>query len=257
MLGLATAVASSLMMVLGAVGIQRAHGPDAVEDAPIERQLSMQEVAAPTQHAVIDHDEPEPLAVAVERPDEAPNATADATEDAPAKRSKGVKSNTKSKSSKGTKNGKSSKSSKSSKTSAKTKTNSKTSVPKDRSIPVECVLNPASCTKTGQPRTTPGHTTPKATDKPSSKLSNAQLKKALASTKADARRCGPEHGVDSGTRVAVKLSIEGRTGKVISALAQGDHARSSLGRCVAGALSRTEFPEFSSPRMGMVYTVRM
>ncbi|MEM7158977.1 MAG: hypothetical protein AAF799_39430 [Myxococcota bacterium] len=254
---MATAVASSLLMVLGAVGLQRAHGPDAIEDAPVERQLSMQEVAAPTLREVVEHEptadseEAERLAMTSTEP--ANEMTSEATSEAP-KRGKGVKS---SKSSKKTKNSKSSKSFKISKSSKTSKTSKSKTSKTDRSIPVECVLNPASCTKTGQPRTSPGHSAEKATETRPSKLSSAQLKKALASTKASARSCGPEHGTASGTRVAVKLSIEGRTGKVVSATAQGDHAGSSLGRCVAGALSRTQFPAFSSPRMGMVYSVRM
>jgi len=89
------------------------------------------------------------------------------------------------------------------------------------------------------------------------KLSTSQLKRALATTKADARRCGPEHGAELGTRVQVKLSIEGITGSVLDASPKGVHEGTSLGRCVALALSRTQFPQFQVARMGTLYSVRL
>lgn len=137
------------------------------------------------------------------------------------------------------------------KTPAKSPAKSKTPATKD--IAVECVLDPSRCTASGTPKASSGPTTkPRPT-----KLDARQLKAALASTKADARRCGPEHGADPGTRVQVKLSIEGQGGTVVSAVPQGEHASGSLGRCVAVALSRTEFPPFQAPRIGTLYSVRL
>lgn len=135
---------------------------------------------------------------------------------------------------------------------------SKPATPKvDGSIPVACVLDPARCTASGSAAKAPVSA---ASTRPAplpAKLSVAQLKAALATTKADARRCGPEHGADPGITVRVKLSIEGSSGEVLSATPQGEHASGSLGRCVAQALGQTRFPRFSSTQMGTIYSVRL
>lgn len=124
------------------------------------------------------------------------------------------------------------------------------------SISVECVLDPARC----DPRASASASSTSASSRPAplpAKLSITQLKTALAVTKADARRCGPEHGADAGTTVRVQLSIEGATGSVVSATAQGDHAKTPLGVCVARALGQTQFSRFTAKRMGTLYSVRL
>ncbi|MCA9712196.1 MAG: hypothetical protein KDK70_40545, partial [Myxococcales bacterium] len=130
------------------------------------------------------------------------------------------------------------------------------SPPKGDSVSVECVLDPSRC-RTGE-SPTPSPRPGAGTDAPlPAKLSAAQLKQALATTKAEARRCGPAHGGEPGTKVEVKLSIDGPTGAVISATPRGEHATGALGRCVAEALGRTEFPRFGAARMGTLYSVRL
>lgn len=144
-----------------------------------------------------------------------------------------------------------------SKRSASSKSTTKPEASPPSSIAIECVLDPSRCTASGTPKTATGSSSSTSTKAPPAKLSASQLKAALASTKADARRCGTQHGADPGTRVQVKLSIEGSSGRVVSATPQGDHASGSLGRCVAQALSQTQFPRFGSARMGTLYSVRM
>jgi hypothetical protein len=130
-----------------------------------------------------------------------------------------------------------------------------------RSIPVECVLDPSRCPPPAgaspAPRDDVDRTDGTRPAPFPEKLSAAQLKAALASTKADARRCGPDHGADAGTTVRVQLSIEGATGLVVSATAQGEHAQGGLGQCVARALGQTRFPRFTAKRMGTLYSVRL
>ncbi|WP_266221235.1 hypothetical protein [Paraliomyxa miuraensis] len=148
-------------------------------------------------------------------------------------------------------------SSRSTKAKVATKNETKNEAKAKASIPVECVLDPSRCDDRGSiTKTTAAEPSSRPAPLPA-KLSTSQLKQAFATTKADARRCGPEHGVDPGVTVRVKLSIEGSTGSVLSATPQDEHATGSLGRCVARALAQTEFPRFSSTRMGTIYSVRL
>ena len=117
--------------------------------------------------------------------------------------------------------------------------------PKDSAQKNEAAAEVLNAGATGKPKTSGGSG---AKARPE-KLTASQLKSALATTKASARACGPEHGADAGTGVQVKLSIEGATGSVVSASARGDHAGTSLGACVARALARTDFPKFSANRI--------
>ncbi len=89
-------------------------------------------------------------------------------------------------------------------------------------------------------------------DKPSPEV----LKAALSKVRADAKRCGPEHGAAPGTKVEVKISIAGERGRVISAIAKPPYA-DPLGRCVADALRTAAFPTFRKPTLTLLYTVTM
>ncbi len=124
------------------------------------------------------------------------------------------------------------------------------------SVSVECVLDPARCDLGSSAKASSPASSARPAPRPE-KLSISQLKAALATTKADARRCGPEHGADAERTVRVKLSIEGATGSVSSATAQGDDANTSVGVCVARALGQTQFPPFSAKGMGTIYSVRL
>lgn len=119
----------------------------------------------------------------------------------------------------------------------------------------ECILDPSRCDDAPQ--------APRSSERPSTpspslpdKLGTSQIRNSLARVKTDAQACSLAHDVPAGTRVRVKLSIEGPTGSVTSATPHAPHD-GPLGRCVAHALSRASFPEFSSPSMGVLYSVRM
>lgn len=238
--GIITAAAASVSMI--ALALVARPAPTVMVQqtpAPVMPELAMLEAPEPVVETAVEHDDAEPPPARAE----APRTMVDepASDEGPKSAMTSERRRTRSKSSAKTKT---------KKTGGATKS-TKTSTPS--SIPVECVLDPGRCTASGTPKTTSSK--PKGSGRPE-KLTASQLKAALASTKADARRCGPEHGAAPGTRVQVKLSIEGSTGTVVKATPQGEHAGSSLGRCVARALSKTEFPEFTAARMGTLYSVR-
>ena len=243
-----TAMLGASVMALGLAVVSGPTPTVLVRDAaPIDRPLPMHEADTPVTAAVLEAHEAT-----------APPKDVDASERGDAKAEAATKKTGTSPKAPRASNSRSSRSANKAKTKRKTTRSSKASSSSGRpSIPVECVLDPSRCdgtSKTGAGSSTPA---PAGPAKRPEKLSVAQLKSALSSTKAQARRCGPEHGVDPGTRVRVKLSIEGASGRVVSATAEGAHAGTSLGRCVANALSRTEFPRFGAKRMGTLYSVRM
>lgn len=89
------------------------------------------------------------------------------------------------------------------------------------------------------------------------KLSQNQLRDGFQEVKADAKTCGKHYGAETGTKVAVKVSIEGKTGGITKATPQDEHAGTALGKCVADALRRATFPPFASPAMGVTWSIRM
>ncbi len=240
------AITAALGAGLSMVALAAVFQPQAtivVQDSPtVDRQMSMAEVVEPVEHTTDEHPTDEPAA------SEAAIDGAPAPVVTPAKSSS--KATSKSKSKARTKS--------SSKRTSKSKSKSKSSKTKtsgNDAIAVECVLDPSRCDASGKPSSS---TATSGTGKAlPAKLSTTQLKQGLAKAKASARSCGPQHGVDPGTRVQVKLSIRGATGTVSTATPQAAHAQSSLGRCVATALGQATFPRFSTPQMGMMYTVRL
>lgn len=121
---------------------------------------------------------------------------------------------------------------------------------------VDCILDPASCKSTAAKK--PTKPTPKATpasNRPE-KLSTTALRNGLAKPKAAAKVCGSMHAVPAGTKVQVKLSISGATGKVTSAKPLAPF-NNTVGRCVADRLADATFEPFGKPAMGVVYSVRM
>lgn len=252
------AIGAALGSALALVGMVAAvqPSPTIVVERPvtIDRQLSMQEVEAAPVMTTIDHDEREPKRRAKATTTTTTEPKPQPELDAPVKAK--AKAKTKSKA----KANNSRRSSKRSSPRSTGKDAPRSNTPQSSgstSIPVECVLDPARCTPRGTPKTTSPPGDRSAPESLPPKLSTHQLKAALATTKADARRCGPEHGADPGAKVQVKLSIEGKTGTVVSSAALGEHASTSLGRCVAGALRHTKFPRFSAARMGTIYSVRL
>ncbi len=87
------------------------------------------------------------------------------------------------------------------------------------------------------------------------KLAMPDVRTALRPVKAAARACARQHGAAPGTKVRVKLSIEGATGLVLSAAPLGEHAESPLGRCVASKFGAAKFPRFRAKRMGLTYPI--
>ncbi len=118
---------------------------------------------------------------------------------------------------------------------------------------VSCILDPASCGLGSAPQAKPAPKAP-ATSLPD-KLSSSQIRVALTAPKAKAKQCAQMHAADAGTKVSVKLSIAG-SGSVLTATPQSPPS-AALGRCVADALATAQFPAFSKPAMGVVYSVRL
>lgn len=126
----------------------------------------------------------------------------------------------------------------------------------DGVIPVECVIDPSKCTKSGRRKD------PIATDGTSTKglpvtPSQSQIRSAMNAVKPQAKACRSRHGGGAGDKVRVKLSVEGSTGRITSAKPLDDHAGTALGRCVADALGKATLPRFSKPQVGVVYAVTL
>jgi hypothetical protein len=127
---------------------------------------------------------------------------------------------------------------------------------------VDCLLDPnlPKCkggSKSGSGDTSSSKTggTTGATSGPE-KLSQTDLLDGIKGVKASAQACGSKHGV-TGVKIPVKLSIEGSTGRVISAQAQGDYAGKPAGNCVAAELKKATFKKFTSAQMGFTYNVSL
>lgn len=129
---------------------------------------------------------------------------------------------------------------------------------KDAELTADCVLGLADCGSPKKPKA-PATSPPvgNTRDALPAKLTMAQLRTGVSAQKPAAKQCGRTHGASAGEEVRVRLSITGASGAVVSAAAQGEHARTELGRCVATALARADFPRFGDPAMGFLFTVRM
>ncbi len=89
------------------------------------------------------------------------------------------------------------------------------------------------------------------------KLSQTDVRKGISAVKSNAKSCGSKHGVPAGTKVRVKLSIAGDTGKVISADPLAPHAGTAVGSCVANAVKQASFRRFKSGQQGATYPFTM
>jgi hypothetical protein len=87
----------------------------------------------------------------------------------------------------------------------------------------------------------------------SEKLDIEQVKAGFAAVEKGAQACGKKHGAKPGTKVKIKVKIEGRTGKVVSSEATGPHVDTALGQCVADVGLRARFPCFKKKWIGVVY----
>lgn len=109
----------------------------------------------------------------------------------------------------------------------------------DQAPNVTCIIGMGNCGDPSLPKT----------------LSSAEVRKGIEPVKAAAAACGAEHGAEPGTRVKVKLSVAGKTGRVTSASALHPWREEPLGICVAKALSKARFGRFRKERLGVVYPI--
>ncbi len=120
--------------------------------------------------------------------------------------------------------------------------------------PVDCLLDPSAPGCDGPPKTVePKNPTPANLPE---KLSNIDVRNGFKAVKAKAKACGPAHGIAVGTKILVKVSIEGGTGTVQSAQPMDEHAGTPGGICVAKALGSASFPQFKKAVMGVLFPVR-
>jgi len=87
------------------------------------------------------------------------------------------------------------------------------------------------------------------------KLTRAEITTAFAKVVPAAQKCGEQHGAKPGVVVSVKLLIA-KDGSVSGAVPMKDHAKTALGRCVAGAVKAARFRENNGPP-SVIYPFRM
>ncbi len=126
---------------------------------------------------------------------------------------------------------------------------------------VDCILNPdlAKCKKGGGGKKRSGGGGGGGASDPSApaKLSQADVRAGITVVKPAAKACGSKHRAAPGTKVTVKLSIQGATGRVVSAKATGEHAGKPLGNCVAQAAKKATFKKVKKPQTGVQIPFRM
>lgn len=121
----------------------------------------------------------------------------------------------------------------------------------------ECLLNP---NKPGCSNAKPTGPASKDTNLDGGlpeKLTQVEIRQAIRPAKSKAKSCGSLHAVAADTLVRVKLSIEGSTGKVVSASAMSPHDSHPVGQCVADILKTATFPRFKTAQQGIVFPVRL
>ncbi len=122
-------------------------------------------------------------------------------------------------------------------------------------VSVDCLLDPSKC-KTGS--TTTKKTTTTGSSSGPEKLSATDIKAGITSAvKSKAAACGPKNGAAPGTKVSIKFSISGSSGKVSSASATGAHAGTALGKCVEAAAKTASFKQFQASSQGFTYKFKM
>ncbi len=89
------------------------------------------------------------------------------------------------------------------------------------------------------------------------KLSAADINKGVAPVRAQAQACGAKFDVPAGTRIKVKFSVLGATGRISTAAARAPWVGTPVGACVARALSRARFSRFQSKSMGVLFPIRL
>ncbi|MCB9755905.1 MAG: hypothetical protein H6713_38770 [Myxococcales bacterium] len=120
---------------------------------------------------------------------------------------------------------------------------------------VECLLHPKRCMPSRAAPTEPS--TPKGPVSAAlpDKLSLSQIKRGLASAKQRAERECRAHAA-AGSKLAIKLSINGSNGQVASATSMTAGASAALVACATAALRTASFEPFSSAQQGTAVTLR-
>jgi predicted Zn finger-like uncharacterized protein len=115
---------------------------------------------------------------------------------------------------------------------------------------VDCLLDPnlPKCKGGGS---TGGSSKPAADPSLPAKLGQAEITSGLDPVKAEAKKCG------AGTAVAIKFSVKGSTGSVISATPLEEHASTPIGKCVATAAKGAKFPKFQADQQGFTFKFRL
>jgi len=137
-----------------------------------------------------------------------------------------------------------------------------TPVKDDTRFTTECLLDPDSpgcgshsVSKPKEASATPEH--PNTGASLPEKLTDSQIRSAMAPLKTKAKQCAFQYAAAPGTKVRVKLSIQGETGKVLSAEALPPHERQAVGQCVADAFRDANFPRFSADVQGATFPVTL
>jgi hypothetical protein len=143
-------------------------------------------------------------------------------------------------------------------TTSNTTTPPKTTTPAPASkdeIDVDCLIDKTlpKCNKgASKPgKASPSTSTPKPTADLPAKLDQSQILAGINPVKTAAKSCG------SGTTVAIKFSVKGSTGAVISAQPLGEHASSSVGKCVASSANKASFAKFGAEQQGFTFKFRL
>ncbi|PRQ04508.1 hypothetical protein ENSA5_07390 [Enhygromyxa salina] len=119
-------------------------------------------------------------------------------------------------------------------------------------VDVDCLLNEdlpkckGSAAKVG-----PEPNQPAPSSELANKLDQSQILAGIRPVKAAAKSCG------TGATVAIKFSVKGSTGAVISARPLDEHASSSVGKCVANSVKGASFAKFKAKQQGFTFKFRL
>lgn len=131
----------------------------------------------------------------------------------------------------------------------------------EKKFSTDCILDPSlpGCgTQRAQAATAPvARPAPDPSASLPDKLTQSQIRDGIEPLKSKAKACGDRFGAPDGTTIRIKLSIEGATGKTLSAAATPPHAGDPLGTCVADALRTASFPRFKSTAQGTTFPVKL
>jgi hypothetical protein len=117
---------------------------------------------------------------------------------------------------------------------------------------VDCLLDPTLPGCGGKPKTEQAKEETGDAALPE-KLGQDALRAGFEAVKPAAKECGRMNNVAPGTKVKVKVSIEGATGRILKASALGEYEGTSVGRCVEVAVKAATFDKFGGQQMGITW----